>query len=112
MPRILSSREAADRLSLDLEIGPELGCFEGHFDELPILPGVLQIDWAIRIGCQHWALAPDVRQLSHLKFMQVIRPGTALRLELHWRSERRELAFSFRDDTRELSCGRAVLSDV
>jgi len=43
-------RAAPDGLELDLRVPPDLEYFAGHFPGIPILPGVVQIDWSVRLG--------------------------------------------------------------
>lgn len=112
LPRILATRESAGALSLDLDVPPGLAAFDGHFDEISILPGVMQIDWAIRLACRHWDQPVRVRQMSQVKFMQVITPPSTVTLDLRWTPERRELAFAFRGPGIEYSSGKALIADV
>lgn len=112
LPRILARRESAGTLSLDLDVPPGHAAFDGHFDEVAILPGVMQIDWAIRLACEHWSQPASIQQLSQLKFMQVIRPGEPVTLELRWTGERRELSFLYRGADHAYSSGKARLADV
>lgn len=76
---------------LALDVHANLAAFDGHFDGLPILPGVAQIDWAARLGQACFALAqgrPAPTLASHfsrievLKFQQPILPGMQVQLHL------------------------------
>jgi acyl-coenzyme A synthetase/AMP-(fatty) acid ligase len=70
------------RVLLELCAPANLLYFDGHFPGAPILPGVVQADWAIAYGRQYFALPPRFLGMSALKFQNVIRPGQAVRLEL------------------------------
>ena len=52
-PDIDAVRELADGVELDLAIGPELIYFQGHFPGYPVLPGIVQIDWAVQLADQY-----------------------------------------------------------
>ncbi|WP_245956888.1 glycosyltransferase [Edaphovirga cremea] len=39
--------EDACRLMIDFQLSPELDWFQGHFDNVPILPGFTQINWVM-----------------------------------------------------------------
>ncbi|MFP3344650.1 hypothetical protein R0J87_19425, partial [Halomonas sp. SIMBA_159] len=45
-PRWLS--RSADAAELEIELDPALAAFDGHFPQATILPGVAQLDWAVR----------------------------------------------------------------
>src|SRR5690606_37926347 len=42
-------RDAGQAL-LTFDLDPALAVFDGHFPGYPILPGVAQLDWAVRFG--------------------------------------------------------------
>jgi len=43
-PRIVSET-LGPPVRLELAVAPDLPCFEGHFPGVPVLPGVVQLDW-------------------------------------------------------------------
>ena len=65
--------------------GTELAAFEGHFPHIHVLPGVVLVDWAVRLGRDAFGVAGDMQCMEALKFQQLVRPGTALTAELDWR---------------------------
>ncbi len=85
-------REAC-RATAELWIGPDLYHFQGHFPGQPILPGVAQIDWAISLARQMFALPPHLVRMEALKFQALIQPGTRLTLDLEWKPDRQQLEF-------------------
>jgi 3-hydroxymyristoyl/3-hydroxydecanoyl-(acyl carrier protein) dehydratase len=52
--------------------------FEGHFPNLPILPGVAQIDWMIWLSGTLFGAHAPFAGLEAVKFHRVIRPGARL----------------------------------
>jgi 3-hydroxymyristoyl/3-hydroxydecanoyl-(acyl carrier protein) dehydratase len=73
--------------------------FAGHFPGMPILPGALLLDEALRtietdlgIDITHW-------QLTAAKFLQSVRPGDALTIE-HTAGADGTLRFSVRTEDR------------
>jgi len=106
-PTILATRSLpADagvlRVQLDLEITPELDCFEGHFDGLPLLPGVTQLHWAVMFGRRHFPLPPRFTHMSAIKFVRVITPCCRLVLSLEFEATRGELRFRY--DLGDMPC--------
>jgi acyl-CoA synthetase (AMP-forming)/AMP-acid ligase II/3-hydroxymyristoyl/3-hydroxydecanoyl-(acyl carrier protein) dehydratase len=107
----LAQQEEADgRVTalLGLTLPPDLVWFDGHFPELPVLPGVVQIDWAAHFGRLHFGVTAPVTKMRGLKFQRLLHPGDTLRLRLHWRAERQELEFVYHlaDAT---PCSRGIL---
>ena len=50
LPTILARRDEAGFTELDIEAGPDNPWFAGHFPEMALLPGVVQIGWAAHFG--------------------------------------------------------------
>ncbi|WP_411883737.1 AMP-binding protein [Polaromonas sp. YR568] len=69
--------------TLDIHAG--LTVFDGHFEAAPILPGVAQLDWALSLGRECFALPQRFVRLEALKFVRPVQPGTALHLALQFK---------------------------
>lgn len=95
-----------DSLVLDLHVPPALVHFAGHFPELPILPGVVQVDWAIRYAREHLALSGRFSSLETLKFLALVLPDTRLQLSLKWNAQIQRLDFAYSNSQRNFSSGR------
>ncbi len=96
---------------LDLHIAPDIAHFAGHFPGAALLPGVVQVDWAVFFARRHLALTGHFSALETLKFLGVILPGTKLQLSLLWDVERRRLEFTYlayATPQRKYSTGRIV----
>lgn len=106
-PQVRAVRHSADAVELDLFVARTLDFFPDHFPRLGILPGVVQLDWAITLGREHLAIAGDFRGVRALKFQNPILPDTAVTLALA-RSGPHQLGFSYRGNGREYSSGRAL----
>jgi 3-hydroxymyristoyl/3-hydroxydecanoyl-(acyl carrier protein) dehydratase len=82
LPGILESTETASGIEYRLDIGPELYWFRGHFPGNAILPGVVQVHWAIYFGANLGYAPEDFTGLARIKFKNVVRAPTILNLEL------------------------------
>ena len=105
-PRILSlsPQHAELRITVDAAL-PQL---DGHFPGHPVLPGVVQLEWAILMGRELFALQPAFLSLEGLKFQQVITPGLTLTLELEFARESGKLSFKYLSRRGQHASGRVL----
>ncbi|MDR2261382.1 MAG: AMP-binding protein [Azoarcus sp.] len=96
------------KLLLQLTLPRGLAWFEGHFPNLPILPGVVQIDWAAHFAHFYFGFDAARFDLAGLKFQNLIRPDDAPRLELVLKRGGKELEFSYTLDGKICSRGAFV----
>ncbi|HKY91726.1 MAG TPA: hypothetical protein VJM11_11835 [Nevskiaceae bacterium] len=108
-PTILAERVDAAHACFDLRIPDSGPGLDGHFPGVPILAGVVQVEWAQRLGRRCFAIASPVKVVTHLKFQRALRPGGQVTLELDYDMQRRELAFAYRVGVRACSSGRFQL---
>ena len=111
-PEVLGQVREGDELRLQLAVSADLAYFNGHFPKTPVLPGVVQVDWALALG---QALLDRPRRFAGmevLKFQQLARPGDVLDLTLRFDAERAKLYFSFSNAGAACSSGRIVLEAV
>lgn len=92
-----------------LEIPLDLAHFPGHFPTAPVLPGVVQVQWAQQLGRQVFDLPPRFGGMEVLKFQQLLRPGDTCELALRWDAERGKLYFAFARGEAACSSGRILL---
>jgi 3-hydroxymyristoyl/3-hydroxydecanoyl-(acyl carrier protein) dehydratase len=77
------------------EVEAEHPAFSGHFPAQPILPGVVQLDWAIRLGEAAFGVLGAFQSVEHLKFQATIEPLESMELKLSWDGQARQLDFAF-----------------
>jgi len=94
-------------VELDLEIDPALVWFQGHFPGHPILPGVVQIDWAIAFARDHLGLDLPAARDFQIKFRATILPGDRVTLILRHEAAKRRLGFQYRRGDEICSSGTA-----
>ena len=109
-PRWLARDAATAKVQLVLE--PDLGAFAGHFPDVAVLPGVAQLDWAIRLGREAFDLPPRFLRMDALKFQHVARPRDVLLLQLDWDAQRGVLGFRFSSDHGIHASGKVLFADA
>ncbi len=105
-PEIVSIARSENRLELNLVIPAGLVYFRGHFTEFPILPGVVQLDWAIKYGSQYFALGRVFASTIRIKFNQPMRPDHRVTLSLEYLRSRDSIQFDYKDADGACSSGR------
>ncbi|MGE8503387.1 MAG: AMP-binding protein [Pseudomonas sp.] len=109
----ISAEEHDGEWLLQLQVPLDLAHFTGHFPQTPVLPGVVQIDWAQQLARQLIAqLPPRFAGMEVLKFQQLVRPGDTLQLSLRFDAERGKLYFAYRNGEAACSSGRVLLEQA
>jgi 3-hydroxyacyl-[acyl-carrier-protein] dehydratase len=93
-----------------LVVPNDLEYFDGHFPGVPVVPGVVQLKWAIEAARRCLAISGAVTRMEVLKFQRVMGPGAEVQLALEYSAETQKLYFSFDSDQARYSSGRIVLS--
>jgi acyl-CoA synthetase (AMP-forming)/AMP-acid ligase II/3-hydroxymyristoyl/3-hydroxydecanoyl-(acyl carrier protein) dehydratase len=109
-PAVTVLETEASRALLELVVPADLLYFDGHFPVAPVLPGVVQVEWAIHYGRRHFALAPAFKGINALKFQQMIRPGEPVRLELVHDEAKGSLNFRYFSSAGQHASGRIIFS--
>jgi 3-hydroxymyristoyl/3-hydroxydecanoyl-(acyl carrier protein) dehydratase len=113
LPDVVDVTAAPQRAVLTLGIRDDLHYFRGHFDGCAILPGVVQIAWALQFGRQY--LAGRVGGATHcigmksIKFTRVIRPSDPVQLRLEAAVDGKSLNFSYDAGRGNYSSGTLLL---
>jgi 3-hydroxymyristoyl/3-hydroxydecanoyl-(acyl carrier protein) dehydratase len=81
MPATLLMRDPGEAVYA-LALAAGLEAFHGHFPGDPVLPGVVQVDWAARLGAEAFGALGAFRGVDQLKFLAPIRPLEPLELTL------------------------------
>lgn len=106
----LSAVEQDGEWQLELVVPLDLAHFTGHFPQTPVLPGVVQVDWAQQLARRLINdLPPRFCGMEVLKFQQLVRPGDRLQLTLRFDAARGKLYFAFRNGEAPCSSGRILL---
>jgi len=107
-PQIIRESVAPARAEFEINVPEELFFLQGHFPQQPILPGVVQIHWAVKLAVARLGVEPLFKGIEALKFHRVIKPLTPLKLTLEQAENTGKLHFSYQSDLGVHSQGRIV----
>lgn len=110
-PEILANETLADGVLLILRIPENLSYFIGHFEQIPIVPGVVQIQWAAHYAQRFLGLDKVFSHMEAVKFKELLLPGQPLQLSLHYDPEAGKLTFRYQSEAAEYSSGRIYFHD-
>ena len=108
-PIVVEHRVGADSVEIDLVVPHDLHFFRGHFPGAPVVPGVVQIKWAVSLGQRYLAIADGFSAMENVKFHRVMTPHSRVTLTLDYAEGARKLRFSFASADGRYSSGRVVL---
>jgi 3-hydroxymyristoyl/3-hydroxydecanoyl-(acyl carrier protein) dehydratase len=96
--------------TLSLRVPLDLIYFPGHFPQAPVLPGAVQIAWALSFASMRLGTPLRCHTMEALKFQQLMRPGDHADLTLRHDWVRHKLHFAYRDGDKAYSSGRLAWS--
>lgn len=92
---------------LSLSVAPELEHFRGHFPGFGVLPGVVQIDWAVRLARRYLPVPlRGFKGMDQIKFQALVLPAVNLSLRLQWDVARGRLTFAYHEGDKLCASGR------
>jgi len=111
---ILSEIEPGAGCSLRcrLRVPYDLAIFDGHFPAIPIVPGVVQVGWAIGLARSHLPLGGNFSGITATKFRRLVQPGMSLVLTLDVQPGSRQLRFDYSFDGAVVSTGRVLFGSA
>jgi 3-hydroxymyristoyl/3-hydroxydecanoyl-(acyl carrier protein) dehydratase len=109
-PPVLSQHDDDVHLRLVMEIAPELSWFQGHFPGNPVLPGIVQVHWAVVASRFLFSVGGEPREIKRLKFKNVVTPPRIIELTLY-RPTENEVQFDYSSHGKQHSQGRLIFEE-
>lgn len=97
-------------VALQLHLPPDLACFVGHFPDFPVLPGVVQLDWALQLAATHMGVTPDTAIRLQVKHKRIVVPLSPLMLDLRIDPSGQKLQFTYRSAGAVVTEGSVTLA--
>ncbi len=105
-PTIENSEIAPSSVVLKCYVPTDLMYFDGHFDDFPILPGVVQTYWAEKFGRDMLSVDGCFKRLEAVKFVSIIHPDSRFSLTLEYNKVKKVLLFKYESESELSSSGR------
>jgi 3-hydroxymyristoyl/3-hydroxydecanoyl-(acyl carrier protein) dehydratase len=100
MPEVLGESRKGERATYRLRVPASLVHFRDHFPSYPLLPGVVQLDWAVRLARLSFGGLEESRGFDNFKCRAPISPDTELELVLTHDAARHRVKFEYTDAAR------------
>jgi len=105
-PAIENSEIGPSSVVLKCYVPTDLMYFDGHFDDFPILPGVVQTYWAEKFGRDMLSIDGCFKRLEAVKFVSIIHPDSRFSLTLEYNKVKKVLLFKYESESELSSSGR------
>jgi 3-hydroxymyristoyl/3-hydroxydecanoyl-(acyl carrier protein) dehydratase len=109
-PEVTHETSDAARVRLRIRLPADLEFFAGHFPQWPILPGVVQVHWAIELAQRYFGKPGVFAGFDNLKFNRPMLPGTELDLELRFDAQKRCVEYNYSDAAQKYASGRVMFA--
>lgn len=107
---LIQANLAGERAELSLFVPPKLCYFADHFAVFPLLPGVVQVQWAVQYAQHYFGIVTASQRLEQIKFQAPIRPADTVQLVLQFEPQKNRVLFHYASARGRHSSGRIVFS--
>ncbi len=111
-PIVVHERVDAHAAEIAIVVPHGLAFTEDHFPGLPIVPGVVQLKWAVDLARRCLGLQGRFAGCENLKFQRVLTPGDRATLKLEHVEATGKVAFAFESAGARYSSGRLLLREA
>ena len=107
LPEVLAvTAQRPESIDLGLRIPRELAYLPGHFPQVAVVPGVVQIQWAVHYARQHLHISDSFDHMEVIKFKELLLPDQHATLTLDYAPHNGRLQFRVHAGAVEFSSGR------
>lgn len=103
-----SERQKMDNsLILKGKVPLDLIYFKGHFNQFPLVPGVIELQWVVDSCKELLQREINVQRVDNLKFQKFLRPGDEIELMLRWEEVKNRVVFQLKSNND--MCGSGII---
>lgn len=84
----------------------DLAYFGGHFQQFPLVPGAVEIQWAMSLAKKFYGENWQIERIENLKFQQFIRPNDLITIHLVCDKEKNRIQFNISVGEKNCAGGR------
>ena len=110
-PEIISRQLEENMAQIQIRIPEDLAYFDGHFAGMPVVPGVVQLHWAVQYAKSIFKLDGFVTLGSQIKFSNLMQPKDEVCLTLDYNPEKSALSFNYKSNEKAYSSGRLTFAN-
>lgn len=92
---MVSCQAQDNSVELVLDMLKSLDCFNGHFEDFPVVPGVALIEWAMQTAKKYLVKDHHFVGMSQIKFQKFIKPNQIVRLKLDFNPTTMNLKYQY-----------------
>jgi acyl-coenzyme A synthetase/AMP-(fatty) acid ligase len=109
-PELLGERWEAGGYERTLRVTSDLACLDGHFPGFPVVPGAVQLAWAVEAARRFLGRPLSIASIEGLKFKALLQPGHVCRVTVEHAAGGDSVRFRVWNDTTLFSVGRIHLA--
>ena len=108
---VLHANEEAREYAFEGTVPLDLAWFGGHFADFPLVPGVIEVQWAMDLAARFDWGRQTVQHIENLKYQHFVRPHDTVQLTLRHDVAKNKIHFAIRQGDTPCASGRMALHD-
>jgi len=97
-PQIISTKIENNSATFHLEVPEELAYLEGHFSEMAVVPGIVQLHWVVNFVKKIWGIPGELIEANQIKFSKLMHPKDSVDLKIEHDFKKSLIKYSYRHE--------------
>ena len=93
--------KSSNQLKVHLPLNEDMDCFDGHFDQIAIMPAVAQLYIVEQISKKHFKQLAGFERMNQVKFVAPIFPDSIVVINIRIDFEKQLVFFEYKDKDKE-----------